>query len=78
MGMLYNTFAYRNGQLLQLDDLINGGVGPVPPVPPGPTPPTPPGPGPITDLPIGVTTNVDGRQVQLVAGNCAIQVSKRG
>lgn len=38
MGMLYNTFAYRNGQLLQLDDLINGRVGPVPPVPPGPGP----------------------------------------
>lgn len=36
--MLYNTFAYRNGQLLQLDDLINGRVGPVPPVPPGPGP----------------------------------------
>lgn len=46
MGILYNTFAYRNGQLLQLDDLINGRVGPVSPVPPGPTPPTPPGPDP--------------------------------
>lgn len=28
----------------------------------------------IPDLPIGITTNVDGRQVQLVAGNYAIQV----
>lgn len=49
MGKLYNIFAYRNGRILQLDDLINDTVVPtplVPPVPPGPTPPVPPGPGP--------------------------------
>jgi len=47
MGKLYNICAFRNGQLLQLDDLINSGVGPTPPVPPGPTPPVPPGPEPF-------------------------------
>lgn len=73
---LFNVFSFKNGNLVQLDELINGvnpkpvPPGPVPPgpTPPGPTPPgpTPPGPTPPTPQ-VNVSVSIAGNTVTIVA-----------
>ena len=80
--MFYNTFAYKDGNMLQIDELISEHEpkpvppGPVPPgpVPPGPVPPGPTPPGPTPPDPpeppapeVDVTITVDGTDVSIEA-----------
>ena len=54
--MLYSAFSFKNGYLLQIDDLI-AEHGPQP-VPPGPTPPGPTPPSPEVDVSITISGSI--------------------
>lgn len=72
-GQLYNIFSIKDGEIIQLDDMLASKPTPVPPVPPGPTPPgpTPPGPTPPGPTPPGpqvnVTISVTGDIITIIA-----------
>lgn len=72
-GNLYNIFSIKDGEIVQLDDMLATQPKPVPPVPPGPTPPgpTPPGPTPPGPIPPGpqvsVSISIDGNIISITA-----------
>lgn len=72
-GQLFNIFSIKDGEIIQLDDMLASKPTPVPPVPPGPTPPgpTPPGPTPPGPTPPGpqvdVTISVTGDIITIIA-----------
>lgn len=82
--MLYNAFSFKNGYLLQIDDLIaEHSPQPVPPgpTPPGPTPPGPIPPSPEVDVSITISRSIitiDATGDLSVLNGYAINVYSKG